>query len=961
MDLASREPGVGTLPPRARFSSSLGQQSLNGDWRFQLSPRLGSAPDGIEAEDFDDSGWSTIPVPSSWPMHGHGSPAYTNVQYPFPLDPPHPPDENPIGDHRLRFDADESLIDGAILRFDGIDNTADVWLNGELLGTTRGSRLPSEFNVSHLLRATGNVLVVRVAQWSATSYLEDQDMWWLPGIFRDVTLIATRDDAIRDIFVHAGYAGGRGTLTVDVDSALPATVTVDELGVTAAAGERVELDSVIGWNAEQPKLYAATIRTELETVEIKIGFRTVEVVDTQILINSRPVLFKGVNRHEHHPDLGRVVPRDVVEHELRLMKQHNINAIRTSHYPPHPDLLDLADELGFYVIDECDLETHGFGMNKWRNNPVADPAWRPALVERMARMVHRDKNHPCIFSWSLGNECGTGDNLKAMAENAREIDSSRLIHYEGDRDSSYVDMYSRMYAPVDEVKKIGERTEEPTSDPVVDDHRRSLPFVLCEYIHAMGNGPGGMSEYQELFDRYPRLVGGFVWEWLEHGIRKQTDDGEQYFGYGGDFGEEVHDGNFVCDGLVSADRVPRPSLIDLKKVYEPIKIEIGAGWDTITITNKYAFRDLDHLRLDWAAEDAEGRYAAGVLPAIEVPAGQQVTAVLPSEVVAAHKGTGLLTVIARLAEDSPWAREGFEVAWGQAGSVTAPSEPVTGGVPVSRSPDGLQVGPGVFDPATGRLIELNGVAVDGPKLNIWRAPTDNDNGMDHVIKRRDSAKWAWARLDKIRGRLVTVDEVQDDQGHGLVITTRYAAPSYDRHIDVSTTWRSDGSRLSAAVSLDVSGDWGPTLARIGLDFVLDGSYDTVSWAGNGPGQKYPDTGQAARLGYFRSSVAALQVPYVRPQENGARWANQVTLSGGGPEVTIGGAGFAFTARPWSQTALAAAEHTPDLVGDGKLYLTIDHRQQGIGTASCGPGVLPAYRLDPANLSEADRNFVLIFE
>lgn len=961
MDLASLEPGVGTLPPRARFDSSLGRQLLNGDWRFRLSPSPAQAPTGIEATDFDDSGWDSIPVPSSWPMHGHGSPAYTNVQYPFPVDPPYVPDENPIGDHRLTFDADPALLDGAILRFDGIDNTADVWLNGELLGTTRGSRLPSEFDVSRLLRPTGNVLAVRVAQWSATSYLEDQDMWWLPGIFRDVTLLATRDQAIRDIFVHADYAGGRGTLTVDVDGPLPATVTVEELGVRATAGQTVELDSVIGWNAEAPKLYDAVISTELETIAIKIGFRTVKVVDTQILINDRPVLFKGVNRHEHHPDLGRVVPRETVERELRLMKQHNINAIRTSHYPPHPELLDLADELGFYVIDECDLETHGFGINRWRDNPVADPAWRPALVDRMARMVHRDKNHPCIFSWSLGNECGTGDNLRAMAETAREIDRSRLIHYEGDRNSDYVDMYSRMYAPVDEVKRIGEQTEDPTDDPAADDHRRQLPFVLCEYVHAMGNGPGGMSEYQELFDRYPRLVGGFVWEWLEHGIRKKTDDGVEYFGYGGDFGEEVHDGNFVCDGLVSADREPRPALIDLKKVYEPVAITIGADWSTITISNKYAFSDLDHLRLDWAAEDPEGRYAAGVLPAIEVPAGEQVTAVLPKEVAAARKSSGLLTVIARLAEDTPWATQGFEVAWAQAGSVSAPTEPVTGGVPASREDGVLRLGPAAFDPGTGRLTELHGVAVDGPKLNVWRAPTDNDNGMDHAIKRRDSAKWAQLRLDKIRGRLVSIEERSGADGQGLVITTRYAAPSFDRHIDVTISWRTDGRRLAAAVSLDLSGEWGPTLPRIGLDFVLDGAYNQVSWVGHGPGQKYPDTGQAQRLGYFRSTVAGLQVPYVRPQENGARWADQVTVAGGGRPITVGGQGFAFTARPWSQPALAAAEHTPDLVPDGRLYLTIDHRQHGIGTASCGPGVLPAYRLVPAELGEADRNFELIFE
>jgi beta-galactosidase len=961
MDLSSVDPGVGTLPPRARFRSSLGEQSLNGEWRFRLSPSLSAAPTGIEVEDYDDSDWGTIPVPSSWPTHGHGAPIYTNVQYPFPLDPPFVPDENQIGDHRLVFDADDTLLSGAVLRFDGVDNTADVWLNGELLGTTRGSRLPSEFDVSHLLRAAGNVLVVRVAQWSASSYLEDQDMWWLPGIFRDVTLLARPENAVRDVFVHADWADGAGTLQVEVDGPLQATVTIEELGVRAAAGETVRIPSVIGWTAEQPKLYPATISTELETIDLTIGFRTVTVADSQVLINGEPVIFKGVNRHEHHPDLGKVVPRSVVEHELRLMKQHNINAIRTSHYPPHPDLLDLADELGFYVIDECDLETHGFGMNDWRRNPVAEPQWRPALVERMARMVNRDKNHPSIFCWSLGNECGTGDNLRAMAETARSIDGSRLIHYEGDWDSGYVDLYSRMYAPVDEVEKIGQGIEEPTTDPAADAHRRSLPFILCEYIHAMGNGPGGMTEYVDLFEKYPRLAGGFVWEWLEHGIRRHTEDGREYFGYGGDFGERVHDGNFVIDGLVSADREPRPGLVDLKKVYEPIRIEVDDSWSAMTVTNKYAFANLDHLRFDWAAEDAAGRYAAGVLGPVTVAAGDQITTVLPDEVAAARRDGAVLTVTARLAEDTAWATAGHEIAWGQAGTPAITVPPVTGGVPTEHTQDGLQLGPALFDPATGRLINFAGTAVDGPRLNVWRAPTDNDNGMDHAVKRRAAATWRRHRLDLFTGRLATIAEINDGNGHGLVITTRYAAPSFDRSIDVTITWRSDGDRVSAAVSLTLSGEWPPSLPRIGLDFVLDGGYDRLAWAGRGPGQKYPDTGQSARLGFFTASIDDLQVPYVRPQENGSRTAHRLTVSGEGRDLTISGAEFSFAARPWSQEVLTAAEHTIDLEPDGKLHLTVDHRQQGIGTASCGPGVLPAYTLDPAKLGDADLNFTLVLE
>lgn len=985
MDLVSQQPGDGAVSARARFRSSLGEQSLNGDWRFRLSPTLAVAPAGIEAEDYNDQNWGTIPVPSSWPMHGHGDPGYTNVQFPFPVDPPFPPDANPIGDHRLHFDAGEHFLAGALLRFDGVDNAADVWLNGELLGSTRGSRLATEFDVSQLLRQTGNVLVVRVAQYSATSYLEDQDMWWMPGIFRDVTLIARPPDAIRDIFVHADYADHTGTLRVAVEGNLPVTVAVPELDVEAGAGETVTVSNVTGWTAEHPRRYDLTVSTELEIVRLAIGFRTVQVVDSQILINDRPILLKGVNRHEHHPDLGRVVPRETVESELKLMKQHNINAIRTSHYPPHPDLLDLADELGFYLIDECDLETHGFELNDWRRNPSSDPEWRPAFVDRMVRTVHRDKNHPSVFCWSLGNECGTGDNFDAMAAAARELDDSRLIHYERENECRYTDVYSRMYWAPQQVQMIGEHAEPQTADPEDDQHRRQLPFLLCEYAHAMGNGPGGLSEYQELFERYPRLAGGFIWEWLEHGIRREHN-GTEYFAYGGDFGEPVHDGNFVIDGLVSADREPRPGFDDLKKVYEPVGIEIDSRWQVATIKNRYDFIDLDHCRYDWRVEDSTGVVVEGALPAIDCPAREQISFTLPDELIASQAPGRVLTISAVLDADVSWAANGHEIGWGQAGTITddsvaslpaististlpgqahqqssARQAVATGTQTVERVSGCLRFGPAEFDPGTGELISFKGVPISGPRLNLWRAPTDNDNGVDHSVKKRESEQWQKVRLHQLQHRLVDIGEADNGGDHVLRVITRVAAPSYDRGVDVTIDWRSDGELLSASVGLGLLGDWPTSWARIGVDLDLPVALSNVEWAGFGPGQHYPDTGQAARLGYFSDRVDDLQVPYVRPQENGARWARSVQLSsGGGQRIGISGDGFAFTARPWSQQALADADHTYQLRPDGNLHLTIDHRQHGIGTASCGPGVLEEYRLVPEQLSEADRNFTLIF-
>ncbi len=984
MDLTSAQPGSGAVEARARFHSSLGEQSLNGDWRFRLSPSLAAAPDGIEAKNYDDRDWATIPVPSSWPMHGHGTPAYTNVAFPFPVDPPFPPDANPIGDHRLRFDAADHLLGGALLRFDGIDNAAEVWLNGASLGTTRGSRLPTEFDASGLLRRSGNVLVVRVAQYSAASYLEDQDMWWMAGIFRDVCLIARPPDAINDIFVHADYVDHAGQLRVDVQGNLPATVTIPELDVRAGAGETVQVPNAAGWTAEHPRRYELTVSTRLETVRLTIGFRTVKVVDSQILINDRPILLKGVNRHEHHPDLGRVVPRSVAESELKLMKQHNINAIRTSHYPPHPDLLDLADELGFYLVDECDLETHGFELNRWRNNPPAQPEWRLALIDRITRTVHRDKNHPCVFCWSLGNESDTGDNLAEMAAVTRRLDQSRLIHYEPEDDCRYVDVYSRMYWPVERVQRIGEHTEPQTADPADDEHRRGLPFLLCEYAHAMGNGPGGLTEYQELFERYPRLAGGFVWEWLEHGIR-QRHDGTDYFAYGGDFGEPVHDGNFVIDGLVSADREPRPGLADLKKIFEPVRIGIDESWLTATIANRYDFANFDQCRFDWHVTDQTGPVAQGTLPKIDCGSRDQAEIALPEDIAETRAPGRVLTISAVLGIDTGWATAGHEIGWGQAGTITAvadlpsaspaiditpgrsrrqsPAQQPTlpGSQPVEHTGGGFRLGPAEFDPATGQLISFKDIPIAGPRLNLWRAPTDNDNGMDHHLMRREAAAWDKVGLQLLQPRVVDIDVIDSAHDRALRVETRVAAPSFDRALDMMIDWRSDGESLAASVQLDPQGDWPASWARIGLDLELPGAFDSVWWAGYGPGQRYPDTGQAARLGYFSARVDDLQVPYVRPQENGARWARALQLnSGDGQRIDIWGDAFAFSARPWSQQALAAAGHTYQVRAAGKLHLTRAPRQHGIGTASCGPGVLGTYRLLPENLTESDRNFTLIF-
>ena len=698
-----------------------------------------------------------------------------------------------------------------MLRFEGADSSLQVWLNGQELGSSTGSRLPVEFDATAALAAGGpdHLLAARVRQWSAASYLEDQDMWWLSGIFREVRLLARPAGAIGDWFVHAGYDHRTGAGTLRVDADVPARLSVPELGVDAAAGETVQLPAVEPWSAESPRLYDGQLAGDGERVALRIGFRTVAVEDGVLTVNGRPVLFRGVNRHEFHPDLGRAVPEEVMLADVLLMKRHNLNAVRTSHYPPHPRFLELCDAYGLYVVDECDLETHGFEPVGWRGNPADDPRWRDALVDRMRRTVERDKNRPSVVMWSLGNECGSGRNLAAMAAWARERDPSRPLHYEGDRSCADVDVYSRMYPTHDEVDRIGRRQEPPLDDPGLDARRRAMPFVLCEYGHAMGNGPGGLWEYQELFERHPRCAGGFVWEWIDHGLRTRTADGAEFFAYGGDFGEPLHDGNFVADGLLFPDRTPSPGLAELKKVVEPVRITEDPDGG-IRVANLHEVLDLSHLTFEWSLEAEGVAVASGQLEVPKVGPGEAATIAPPT--LPPTDGESWVTVRAVLATDQPWAEAGHEVAWGQfpitpTSAPTRPTQPPgltpapVVGLPLGRvtDPGGevgavvhspMTVGPGAFDPATGGLLRIGDLPVDGPRLDLWRAPTDNDRG-----HHGEALEPLWRRvgLDRLQHR---VDEVAAGED-GLVVRTRVAPAATDLGVGVDLPVDGRGRRAAA--------------------------------------------------------------------------------------------------------------------------------------------------------------------
>ena len=867
-------------------------------------------------------------MPSHWQLHGYGAPAYTNVRYPFPVDPPFVPDENPTGDYRRAFELPADWTGDAVLRFEGVDSCFRVWVNGDYAGTSRGSRLPSEFDVTlrpgrQRPRRARAPVVVRLLPRGPGHVVAVRDLPRRTLLGRPATA------AIEDVFVHADYdhVTGSGRLRVDVPG-VDARVTLPELGISARGGETVSVERVEAWSAEIPRLYDCEVASAGERVTLRVGFRRVVIEDGLLQVNGHRVQLHGVNRHEFDPDAGRVVSEALMVRDIELMKAHNVNAVRTSHYPPHPRFLELCDELGLYVIDECDLETHGFIVSEWRRNPSDDPEWEEALVDRMRRTVERDKNHASVIMWSLGNESGAGRNLSAMAAWARDRDPSRPLHYEHDWSCPDVDVYSRMYASHEEVDAIGRGEEDPLPDAALDARRRRMPFILCEYAHAMGNGPGGLADYQELFERHPRCQGGFIWEWIDHGIR---DAERGFYAYGGDFGEPLHDSNFVADGLLFPDRTPSPGLIELKKVFEPVRITEGVDGG-LRIENRFTFRDLSHLTFVWLLEEEGAPVVAGELRVGSLPAGAVAELPRPDD-LPPTTGETWLTVRAVLAADEPWGLAGHEVAWGQSLIRAGSASPVVKGSDPFGDAD--------FDPRTGVLRRFGGLELIGPRLDVWRAPTDNDEGY-HGPEQLGPV-WRAHGLDRMRHRTISVER----SGDAFVVRTRVAPAASDLGLLATYTWTAEDGGLALALEVVPDGEWSFPLPRLGVRFAVPASLDGVEWFGRGPGEAYPDTHLAARVGRFSGSVADLQTPYLKPQENGSRTEVRWATLGGGALRLEGRPHFELTVRPWTSEALAAAKHPPDLVPDPDwLWVNVDLAQQGLGSASCGPGVLPQYRLTP---------------
>lgn len=983
-------------------------KELNGEWAFALFHKPEDVPGKALGTDYDDGDWGLIPVPGNWTMMDYwDKPAYTNVQMPYDNTPPVVPEENPTGVYRTVFELPENWLDRRIvLHFGGVENYFEVYLNDVFIGMGKDNRLPSEFDLADAARPGTNVLAVKVLKWADVNYIEDQDQWWQAGIFREVFLYASEHAFIKDVFALSeldlasptldgvltlrtelgfslineayGRNGPSEDFRVEAELVSPEEKTLQT--ETCAIDWRFRRSGYVGnitmrvpdcraWTAETPTLYTIVVTLKddrgrtLDIRSVKTGFRTVRVDDGELKINGRAVMIRGVNRHEHDDTLGRVATRKMMLKDILLLKQFNFNAVRTSHYPDTTEWYDLCDEYGIYILDETNLETHANYATLCR-----DPRWKNQFVERGTRMVLRDRNHPCVFGWSLGNESGNGGNHDAMHAAMSALDDSRIFHHEGELKAGWNQGGFEWSAPRSGINAIVDPMYPPPAKMLewaASPERDGRPFIYCEYAHAMGNSCGGLKDYWDVFDSVKGAQGGFIWEWVDHGILQKDEKGREFWAYGGDFGEEIHDSNFCTDGMIWPDRTPHPCMYEFKKLAQPLKMEaLDIETGRYRITNRHWAVPLSCLAGTWELTVDGCVVKKGDLPRVDAgpEESREISVDLPPPELTVGQEAHV-TFRFRMREATPWCEAGHEVAWEQFAlpwkgafpGATRPEQPVK----IEEADDGVTVTCGelavVVNPAEGivRHVSFSGDQVLGkaPELSIWRANTDNDgirawSGQNA----KPLGLWRAEGLDARRTLEKSARVVMAGDNAEITLRAVYTGRGSDKrfvHDQVWTVCPTGDIRVDNTVSCDENL---PTLPRIGVEMATPPNFEQVEWFGRGPWENYIDRKAGSPVGCYSGTVDEQFVNYILPQENGnkcdVRWFSvtngTVGLKFAGQEL------LEFSVRHFTDDDLYASAHTNELADKRRpeTMIHLDHKQRGVGTGSCGPQTFEPYTVAP---------------
>ena len=952
-------------------------QLLNGTWKFQYFNSIYDIQDSFFEKNYDTENFDEIQVPSVWQMAGYDTHQYTNIRYPFPFDPPYVPQDIPCGAyvHNFEYSRDEKASK-AFLNFEGVDSCFYVWINGSYIGYSQVSHMTSEFDVTDVLQDGTNTVAVLVMKWCDGSYLEDQDKFRMSGIFRDVYILKRPKQAISDYHIKTRIEDMLAKVEIEMKFYSPLNVKIsieDRNGAVVALGSIAEEGTAVLeiaspelWNTENPYLYKLILETENEVIVDHIALRKIEIKDQVIYLNGQKIKFRGVNRHDSDPVTGFTINPEQITTDLTLMKQHNFNAIRSSHYPNAPFFYEMCDKYGFMVIDEADIEAHGPFMiyrkedtdynrfKRWNEKIADDPVWEEAIVDRVKLMVERDKNRFCIVMWSMGNESAYGCNFEKALEWTKNFDPDRITQYESARyrnydetyDYSNLDVYSRMYPALSEIQEYLDKDG-------------SKPFLLVEYCHSMGNGPGDFEDYFQMIQDNDKMCGGFVWEWCDHAIAHGTaENGKTIYAYGGDHGEEIHDGNFCMDGLVYPDRTVHTGLLEYKNVYRPARvISYNKESGELVLHNYMDFDDLkDYVKISYELTQDGLVISKGKLP--EVSAAPHSEGKINLKINVPESGKCYLKFIYHLKKELPLLDEdhilGFdeiEVSKEDTKCKLAekwiPKTVVDSELQVNENDTQIHIKGREFaytiDKRTALFTEMKFAGreyLNHPmELNIWRAPTDNDM----YIK----SEWKKAHYDKAYTRAYTTEVVQGKHGVKITSHASVVAETVQKILDVTITWKIEAAgKIDADIAVTKDDEF-PDLPRFGVRMFLDKKLSAVRYFGMGPQESYCDKHQAASHGLYRADVGDLHEDYIRPQENGSHYdCEYVELNNSRYGIVASAEkAFSFNASYYTQEELEKKTHNYELIESDSVVFCVDYALNGIGSNSCGPVVLEQYRFD----------------